>query len=153
MGILDKFKRKSGAKHVLPKKSDKKSDKVKVEKRQDAVGASHDLPKKTIMQKNRSVKKIKSHEAAEIYKIIKSHHIHEHAGDLVKENKYVFKIWKNANKIQVKKAIEKLYDVKVKKINIINVPRKKRRIGQVQGWRSGYKKAVATLSKGKIEIG
>lgn len=153
MGILDKFKRKSGAKHVLPKKPNKKFDKIKIDKKHDSTGAKHGLRTQEIAKKSGLARKLKSHETAEIYKIIKSHHIHELANDLAQENKYAFKVYKNVNKIQIKQAIEKLYNVKVKKINIINVLRKRRRLGRVQGWRPGYKKALVSLSKGKIEIG
>ncbi|MBI2446778.1 MAG: 50S ribosomal protein L23 [Parcubacteria group bacterium] len=68
-------------------------------------------------------------------------------------NKYVFKIAYSANKIEVAKAVGKNYNVKVVSVNIINIPRKARRVGKTQGFKSGYKKAIVTLAKGQtIEI-
>ena len=68
-------------------------------------------------------------------------------------DKYVFKVRKDAGKIQAKKAIEKLYGVEVEKINIVNIPQKKRRFGRIVGKNSAVKKAIATLKKGnKIEF-
>jgi len=85
--------------------------------------------------------------------ILKFPHITEKASDLAKENQYVFKVFKKANKIQVKKSVEDLYGVDVLDVKIINVPRKKRMIGRISGWRKGYKKAIVKIKKGqKIEI-
>jgi len=68
-------------------------------------------------------------------------------------NKYVFKVAGHSNKNQIKKAIEELYNVKVIKINIINILPKKRNFARKTGWKSGYKKAIATLKEGdKIEM-
>jgi large subunit ribosomal protein L23 len=50
-------------------------------------------------------------------------------------------------------AVKKTYGVKVKAVNIINIPRKARRVGRTMGFKAGYKKAVITLAKGQsIEI-
>jgi len=91
------------------------------------------------------------------YKLIKSSHITEKATDLSSLNKYVFKVSFDANKTEIKKAIEKMYNVKVEKVNIIHIPGKKRRLGRIEGWRKGlkrgFKKAIVTLRKGdKIEV-
>ncbi len=68
------------------------------------------------------------------------------------EGKYFFKADKIANKIEIKKAIENIFGAKVKYVNIVNIPRKKRRFGRNQGFKAGYKKAIVTLEKGeKIE--
>lgn len=68
-------------------------------------------------------------------------------------NKVLFIVNSNANKIQVKRAIEELLKVKVEKVNLINVPGKKKRLGKFEGVRPGKKKAVVTLKKGeKLEI-
>ena len=69
------------------------------------------------------------------------------------ENKYTFEVNKNANKIQIKKAIEELFDVKVLKVNVINTTPKKKRVGQYQGYKNELTKAIITLAKeDKIEI-
>ncbi|MEK7659483.1 MAG: 50S ribosomal protein L23 [Patescibacteria group bacterium] len=65
-----------------------------------------------------------------------------------RQNKYVFKVWRKTNKIEVRKAVEKLYEVKVKDVKIINTFGKKRQVGRLKGWKPGFKKAVVTLEKG-----
>ena|SRR3989344_9235344 len=68
-------------------------------------------------------------------------------------NKYIFKITSSANKIEVAKAVGKNYNVKVVAVNIVNIPRKARRVGKTKGFKSGYKKAIVTLATGQsIEI-
>lgn len=85
--------------------------------------------------------------------VLKSPHVTEKSSYLAGKNKYVFEVAGNANKIEIKKAIEKLYKVKVDGVNILNMPSKKRRVGRSIGTKSGFKKAVVTLPKGeKIDI-
>ena len=70
-----------------------------------------------------------------------------------KGNKIVFKVRNNANKVQIKQAIEKIFDVKVLRVNTINVKPKYRRVGRYAGTTSRYKKAIITLAPGsQIEI-
>ncbi len=105
--------------------------------------------------KKPAVKKpsIKKKVLRDAYKILKEPHISEKATVLTDQNKYIFKIFPKANKIETKKAIEGLYRVKVKNVNIINVHRKRRVLRGVEGFKTGYKKAIITLEKGeKIEI-
>ncbi|OGE74469.1 MAG: 50S ribosomal protein L23 [Candidatus Doudnabacteria bacterium RIFCSPLOWO2_02_FULL_42_9] len=63
--------------------------------------------------------------------------------------RYVFRVDRNANKIEVKKAIEKVYDVHVVKVNIANVQGKSRRQGRVMGRTQDWKKAIVTLKQGE----
>jgi len=68
-------------------------------------------------------------------------------------SKYIFKIASSANKIEVAKTVGKNYNVKVVSVNIVNIPRKARRVGKTKGFKSGYKKAIVTLATGQsIEI-
>ena len=68
-------------------------------------------------------------------------------------NKMVFKVKPSANKVQIKQAIEKIYNVKVKSVNTLNTKPKKKRVGRYTGTTSAYKKAYVTLAEGsKIEI-
>ena len=68
-------------------------------------------------------------------------------------DKIVFKVKPNTNKVQIKQEIEKIYNVKVKQVNTINVKPKKKRVGRYTGTTNRYKKAVITLAEGsKIEI-
>ena len=66
-------------------------------------------------------------------------------------NQYVFKVDKNSNKIEIKQALEKRFDVQVKSLRVINVNGKARqrftRTGRVSGYTSSFKKAVVTLDK------
>jgi large subunit ribosomal protein L23 len=87
------------------------------------------------------------------FAVLKSPHVTEKASDLTKQNQYVFKVWPSTNKIEIKKAVESLYNVEVKGIQIINIHEKERRVGRTIGTKKGYKKAIITLKKGqKIEI-
>jgi len=79
--------------------------------------------------------------------------ITEAATESVEANKYIFKISARSNKLQVKKAIEKIYNVKVEKVNTISIPKKARSRGRILGWKAGYRKAVVTLKEGnKIDV-
>jgi len=84
-----------------------------------------------------------------IYEVIKSPLITEKATKLAKFNQYVFWVDRQANKIEVKKAIEEIYNVKVKKVRTINMKGKTKRIrwGQ-EGKTSSWKKAIVTLKEG-----
>ena len=61
---------------------------------------------------------------------------------------YVFKVAKEANKIQIKQAIEEAFNVKVAKVNTLNTKPKKKRVGKYTGLRKTYKKAIITLCDG-----
>ena len=78
--------------------------------------------------------------------------ITEKATVLSEQNKTVFKVHKNANKKIIKKNIEKLFKVKVIKVNIINKKTKiKMRQGKISK-KTGYKKAIVTLKKDRLLI-
>ena len=64
-------------------------------------------------------------------------------------NKYSFKVIKNANKVEIKKAIETLFKVKVDKVNTMNCIGKNRRVGVHAGITSEWKKAIVTLKQGE----
>jgi len=67
--------------------------------------------------------------------------------------KYIFKVLSGTNKIEVKKAVEKIFGTKVADVNILNTRSKAKRRGRTLGTVSGYKKAIVTLKKGqKIKI-
>jgi len=70
------------------------------------------------------------------------------------DNKYFFKVHPSANKIEIRKAVEKIYDVQVKSVNVMNRLGKKKRVGRSpkQGRSAAWKKAVVTLSEGEISI-
>jgi large subunit ribosomal protein L23 len=68
-------------------------------------------------------------------------------------NQYVFEVQREANKIEIKKAIEKLFKVKVLSVHVSNFEGKKKRLGRFTGKKSDWKKAIVKLSaKDKITI-
>ena len=72
-------------------------------------------------------------------------------------NKYAFKVNRNANKIEIKKAIEVKFEVKVKSVHTMNMPGKIRqqltRAGRFHGRRPSWKKAIVTLESGhKLDL-
>ena len=67
--------------------------------------------------------------------------------------KVVLKVSKDANKVQIRQAVEKAFDVKVTNVNTVNVRAKKKRVGRYEGKTKAYKKAIVTLAEGsKIEL-
>ncbi len=92
-------------------------------------------------------------EILEIQRILRAPQVTEKTTDLAKKNQYIFKVYSGVNKTEIKKAIEDLYKVEVLSLKIINMPRKRRRLGRILGWRKGYKKAIVRIKAGqKIEI-
>ena len=130
MSIFDKLKKEEGE-EKKPKKEEKVEKKEKKESK----------PKKS------------SGKYFDTYKILKEPHVTEKATDLTDNNQYIFKVFPKANKIEVKRAVEDLYDVNVVKVRIVNVPAKPRRLGRTQGEKSGYKKAIVRIKEGQtIEL-
>lgn len=83
------------------------------------------------------------------YEIIKAPIITEQSTKLIEsDNRYTFKVDRKANKIEIKNAIEKIFDVKVLAVNTINVIPKFKRMGKYEGYKSAYKKAVVKLAEG-----
>ncbi|MEQ1484025.1 50S ribosomal protein L23 [Methyloglobulus sp.] len=65
-----------------------------------------------------------------------------------KDNRFVFKVKKQATKIQVKKAVEAMFSVEVDSVHVLNVKGKKKRFGKTLGQRSDWKKAYVKLKPG-----
>ena len=61
--------------------------------------------------------------------------------------KYSFEVPQSANKVEIKKAVEEIFGVKVADVNTMNVTGKLKRMGRYEGRRASYKKAIVTLSK------
>ena len=61
--------------------------------------------------------------------------------------KYTFKVAADANKIEIAKAVEELFGVKVAKVNTTTVNGKMRRYGRFEGYKASWKKAVVTLTE------
>ena len=80
-------------------------------------------------------------------------HVSEKATGLEEEGKYMFRVDKRTNKIEVKKAFEEMYRTKVVSVKIINIPRKKRNWRGKIGYQPGYKKVIIQVAKGqKVNI-
>lgn len=75
--------------------------------------------------------------------------ITERTTALMQEGKYVFVVDKRANKIQIGKAVEEVFKVKVAAVNTVNVLGKMKRMGRSMGKRSDYKKAIVKLAPGE----
>ena len=78
-----------------------------------------------------------------------SPNVTEKATSLSEYNKIVFKVHKGANKNSIKKSIEKIFKVKVVKINTINLKGKTKLVKGRKSKRPGHKKAIVTLKKGQ----
>ncbi len=64
----------------------------------------------------------------------------------IAEGKYTFVVDKKANKTEIKNALEKIFDVKVAKVNTMNMTGKQKRMGANVGKRADWKKAIVTLA-------
>lgn len=87
------------------------------------------------------------------YGQIVSPYLTEKTSFLNADQQYVFKVFRRANKVEIKKAVEKLYGVHVENVRIMIVPGKERHLGRFEGERAGFKKAIVRLRQGeKIEV-
>jgi large subunit ribosomal protein L23 len=82
------------------------------------------------------------------YQIIIRPLITEKNTNLMMFNKYSFEVHRDANKHQIKRAIENIFDVNVTAVHTMNVRGKKRRRGREYGYQSDWKKAIVTLAFG-----
>lgn len=90
---------------------------------------------------------------SEYRNVIKTPIITEKSASLAENNVIVFSVAIDANKTQIKQAVEKLFNVEVEKVNTINVKPKKRRVGRYTGKTNRVKKAIVKLKEGSsIEL-
>lgn len=87
-----------------------------------------------------------------VYDIIIEPVLSEKSYDGIPQKRYTFKVAKNANKTQIKAAVEQIFGVKVKKVNTSNYDGKVKRMGRHEGRTSSYKKAIVTLTEGSKAI-
>jgi large subunit ribosomal protein L23 len=83
-----------------------------------------------------------------LHDIIRRPLITEKATDLQEQDKYVFEVARSANKLQVKGAVEKVFNVHVVDVNVVTVPGKLKRRGRRQVPTSAWKKAIVQLKRG-----
>ena len=88
------------------------------------------------------------------YSIIIAPVISEKSQVFATQGKYVFKVDPKSEKIEIGRAVEQLFNVKVKSVNVINVAGKAKRMGRSvkMGRRPDWKKAIVTLQEGAIEL-
>jgi large subunit ribosomal protein L23 len=79
--------------------------------------------------------------------------VSEKSYNQITENRYTFRVHKDAHKTQIRQAVEELFEVKVVGVNVIKMQPKPKRRGATKGARPGWKKAIVELKPGdKIEI-
>ena len=86
------------------------------------------------------------------YDIVLRPIITEKSTKLNESTKYAFEVDGRANKTEVKKAIEEIFNVKVSKVNIVNQLPREKRVGRYSGYDKAITKAYVTLSEGKINL-
>ena len=137
MGFFDKFKKLANKEEKTTKKKKpipkKEVKEVKKEK-------SIKKPVKPAKKENLKPSFQKTKDKISIDRFLKSPWITEKATNLTNQNKYIFKVDKKADKANIKRAVEKMYNVQVIGVNIINIHPKKRRLGRTVGLKSGFKK-------------
>lgn len=84
--------------------------------------------------------------------IIQKPLITERSMDDMEGKKYTFKVDKKANKIEIKNAVEEIFNVTVSKVNTMNMNGKIKRMGRFEGKRSDWKKAIVQLTEDSKEI-
>jgi len=145
MPILDFLKKKKPSPPVTrkPKQKGKEVEKPSQEEVAKKVKKSKKRKKKPELKKTSKV----------AYRILKGPQVTEKATLLSQQNQYVFKVYSRANKSEIKKAIKDVYGVNVVWVRIIKIPKKRRVLGRISGFRKGYKKAIIKIKEGeKIEI-
>ncbi len=160
MSFLDRFKKKQKQEkqESVDKKEVKKETQKKVKEKEPEyetlkAKTESDLPVTPVKSKEAKPVKSKKEDTAEAYKILIKPLVTEKATDLANFNKYCFEVAKNANKIEIQKAIKNLYGVEPLDVNIINMRGKRVRYGRVSGKKKNWKKAIVTLKQGdKIAI-
>lgn len=69
------------------------------------------------------------------------------------DNKVTFEVAKGSNKVEIRQAVEEIFNVKVEKVNVVNVLPRKKRVGKYEGKTASVRKAIVKLAEGsKIDI-
>lgn len=87
-----------------------------------------------------------------VYDIVKRPIVTEQSMEGVESKKYVFEVARDANKIEIKKAVEEIFGVEVAKVNTMNYMGKEKRQGVFVGRRPAWKKAIVTLKENSKTI-
>jgi len=122
------------------KKADPKKDLKKVEEKEIQGGVEEQVVSADIV--------FSGNQSVDAHKILRSFYVSEKASTGISMNQYVFRVFKRANKSEVKKEVAKLFNVKVKQVKMLNMPEKRRDLGKHPGFKSGFKKAIVVLEEG-----
>lgn len=156
MGLFSRKKtdeKKSGLKAVKPARNASRSEAGGVSATPENVLPANKEDKQSMKElygktaKDKVVKKERKY--ANAYRILVKPLITERASILSASNKYIFEVGRDANKIEISKAIEEIYGVSPVKVNIIRMKGKNVRFGRTLGVRKCWKKAIITLSQGE----
>jgi large subunit ribosomal protein L23 len=89
-----------------------------------------------------------------VFEVLKFPVVTEKSTQAMSVNRYVFKIYKHASKLDVKNAVETIFNVEVLAVNILNQIKKKKKFRGKIGFRPSYKKASVRLAEGNsIDLG
>jgi len=129
----------------------KKDDDTKEVDKHDLSLAELSSQKSASLKANATEKEVKhaKEDTGRAYRVLLKPLITEKGTYLAVNNKYLFAVWPDANKQEIKKAIKAVYGVMPIKVNIINTIGKEIRHGKTKGMTSDTKKAVVTLPKGQ----
>ncbi len=158
MGLLDKILKRKPAQEEPQTVEKKKKERKMMEKKKEEVKKkplkSHEMTLKPEAKAiAKKVAKPQKGETGLAYRILIKPVVTEKVTDLGTLGKYVFEISPQANKTEVRQAIEKVYGVSPVKINIIKIKGKKVRYGRTTGNTKEWKKAIVTLKAGEtLEI-
>ena len=83
------------------------------------------------------------------YDVLKRQLITEKTTKLADELKYTFEVDQDANRLEVKQAVEEIFNRKVENVRIVNVRKKPKKMGRYEGFTPAVKKAIVTLKKGE----
>ncbi|MBU1036631.1 50S ribosomal protein L23 [Patescibacteria group bacterium] len=162
MGFLNKILKKSAksskqAERTKPdlKKQRKEEKKAVSPKEEPTIAELKDQETEAEKgEQKKVVKKVeKKDDTKDAYRILSRPMITEKGTYLAGQNKYIFEVATNANKIEIKKAIKAVYGVEPIAINIINLPGKRVQYRRIRGRTKRRKKAIVTLPEGQtIEV-
>ena len=148
MALTDK-KTKEEKADKKPAKATKKPVAKKTAPAKEADASMKELYSGGTAKKAASGKKTEAKRSyAQAYMVLERPLVTEKAANLGSLNKYAFVVSKDTNKVEVAKAVETVYGVGVKDVNIVRMMGKKVSRGRIRGQRKDWKKAIVTLKKG-----
>lgn len=132
------------------KKADGKSANVANDKKEEKKASMKDLYEGGASTKTEGGKKeVRTRKYGNAYKVLVRPLVTEKASIQGAEGKYFFEVGKQANKIEIAKAIQEVYGVKPISVNVIRMGGKNVKYGKKTGQRKDWKKAIITLAKGQ----